>query len=392
VTTNSTTDPVADPTSSQSAGPAAEPAAELAERLLGSAIVTMETLSIQLGVALGLYRALGEGPADPRRLAERAGIHPRYAREWLEQQAVAGILRVTGQGPGTAGHADEAAGGGDDVDPYQRRFDLPAGWREVLTDEDSPYFLGTLPGFAASFAGLLPQLAAAYRSGGGVPYDAYGELTRHGIAGLNRPMFRGQVAEWLAALPDLAQRLAAGPARVLDLGCGTGSSSFAIAQVYPQAQVHGVDLDEASVAEAREQAQQAGLAGRVSFAQGDAGSLAGPERYDLVCVFEALHDMADPVAALRAARGMLAPGGAILIGDERVAERFAAPGDEVERLNYGFSVLHCLPATRAEGTAVEAGTVLRPDTVREYAERAGCTSTVLPIAHDLWRFYRVDPV
>jgi ubiquinone/menaquinone biosynthesis C-methylase UbiE len=224
-----------------------------------------------------------------------------------------------------------------------------------------------------------------------VPYDAYGELTRHGIAGMNRPMFRGQVAEWLAALPDLAQRLAAGPARVLDLGCGTGSSTFAIAQLYPQAQVHGVDLDEASVAEARQQAQQAGLAGRVSFAQGDAGSLAGPERYDLVCVFEALHDMADPVAALRAARGMLAPGGAILIGDERVAERFAAPGDEVERLNYGFSVLHCLPATRAEGTAVEAGTVLRPDTVREYAERAGCTSTVLPIAHDLWRFYRVDP-
>lgn len=352
-----------------------EPAAALGERLLNDAIVTMETLTVQLGVQLGLYRALVEGPIDARGLAERAGIHPRYAREWLEQQAVAGIVAAEENG----------------ADPYARTFSLPQGHGEVLVDADSPYFLGTLPGFVSSFATLVPELETAYQTGGGVAYDAYGPLTRHGIAGMNRPMFRTQVGEWLDALPDLRQRLVEGPARVLDLGCGTGGSSFAIAEQFPAARVSGVDLDPASVAEAQEHAQRQGLAERVSFAQGDAASVSGDDRYDLVCIFEALHDMADPVAALRAARAVLAPGGAVLIGDEKVAEQFAAPGDEVERLNYAFSVLHCLPATRAEGTAVEAGTVLRPGMVQEYANRAGLTSTVLPIENDLWRFYRLDP-
>lgn len=351
-------------------------AEQLAERLLSDAVATMETFNVHLGISLGLYQALARGKTDPRGLAERAGIHPRYAREWLEQQAVAGIV-----------HADS-----EPDDPYARVFSLPDGHREVLLDGDSAAYLGPLAGFATSFASILPQLEAAFRTGGGVPYHAYGPLTRHGIAGLNRPMFRADLGGWLAALPDRQQRLAAGPARVLDLGCGAGASTVAIAELFPQVQVHGVDLDAASVAEARERAASHRLADRVTFAQADAATLAGSEdRYELVCVFEALHDMADPVAVLRTVRGLLAPGGAVLVGDERVAERFSAPGDLVERLNYGFSVLHCLPATRAEGSAVEAGTVLRPETVQEYAGRAGLTSTVLPVDHDLWRFYRLDP-
>jgi SAM-dependent methyltransferase len=356
----------------------------LTDRLLADAIATFETLHVSLGITLGLYQALagpaGTARADARQLAERAGIHPRYAREWLEQQAVAGVLDV-----------EEDRAGNGHADPYARVFTLPEAHREVLLDQDSPNYLGSLPGFAASVAGVLPQVAAAFRTGGGVAYEAYGEQTRHGIAGLNRPMFRSQLADWLAALPDITQRLAAGPARVLDLGCGAGASSIALAELFPRVRVHGVDLDAASVAEAREHAAHQDLAGRVSFAQADAAAYTGLDRYELVCVFEALHDMADPVAALRAARGLLTPDGAVLVADERVAERFSAPGDLVERLNYGFSALHCLPATRAEGTAVEAGTVLRPDAVREYGEQAGLSCTVLPVDHDLWRFYRLDP-
>jgi SAM-dependent methyltransferase len=348
----------------------------LAERLLTDAVATMETFNVHLGLSLGLYQALAGGKTDARGLAERAAIHPRYAREWLEQQAVAGIIEADG----------------DPDDPYARIFTLPEAHREVLLDGDSPAYLGPLAGFATSFATILPELATAFRTGGGVPYSAYGPLTRHGIAGMNRPMYRSGFGDWLAALPDRQQRLASGPARVLDLGCGTGASSVAIAELFPQVRVHGVDLDEASVTEARERAAGHQLSDRVSFSQADAAALtAGGDRYDLVCVFEALHDMADPVAVLRAVRGLLAPGGAVLVADERVAERFSAPGDLTERLNYGFSVLHCLPATRAEGSAVEAGTVLRPETVHEYATRAGLASTVLPVEHDLWRFYRLDP-
>jgi SAM-dependent methyltransferase len=348
-----------------------------AERLLADVVTTMETLNVYLGVRLGLYRVLSSGAADADRLAEEAGIHRRYAREWLEQQAVAGVLRVVG----------------DHADPYRRGFALPDTWRETLLDEDSPAFLGTLPGFVAGIARVLPDLLGAFRSGDGVPYPAYGEDARHGIGGLNRPMFRTQLRGWLDALPDIRDRLAAG-GHVLDLGCGTGWSSIALAEAFPAVRVRGVDLDEASVREATRTASARGVADRVTFAHSDAGRIDGTDRYDLVCVFEALHDMADPVGALRAARERLAPGGAVLVGDERVAERFTAPGDLVERLNYGFSVLHCLPATRAEGSrgeAVEAGAVLRPDTVRRYASQAGYGAfQELPIAHDLWRFYRLD--
>ncbi|WP_030169327.1 class I SAM-dependent methyltransferase [Spirillospora albida] len=348
---------------------------EITERLLADAVTAMETLSVALGVRLGLYRALSAGPADAHGLARAAGVHPRYAREWLEQQAAAGMLAVAA----------------DDADPYARAFALPADAAEALLDADSPFYAGALPGFVASIAEVLPQVADAFETGGGVPYAAYGEGARHGIGGLNRPAFRTGVAGWIAAMPDIAARLTEGPARVLDLGCGTGWSAIALAEAFPGARVHGIDLDEASCAEAAGNAAAARLADRVTFAHGDAARPAASGPADLVCVFEALHDMADPVAALRSARGLLAPGGAVLIADEKVAAEFTAPGDLLERLNYAFSALHCLPATRAEGTAVEAGTVLRPGTVRAYAADAGYRCAELPVEHDLWRFYRLDP-
>ncbi|MFI0445613.1 class I SAM-dependent methyltransferase [Actinomadura sp. 6N118] len=350
-------------------------AEKITERLLADAVTAMETLSIALGVRLGLYQVLAGGAADARALAKATGVHPRYAREWLEQQGASGLLTVAT----------------DDEDPYARAFALPEDAAEALLDGDSPFFIGTLPGFVASVAEVLPQVAEAFGSGGGVPYAAYGEGARHGIGGLNRPAFRTGVADWIAAMPDIAARLNGGPARVLDLGCGSGWSSIALAEAFPAVSVHGIDLDEPSIAEASGHAAEQGLDERVTFALGDAAKLGVGGGYDLVCVFEALHDMADPVAVLRSARELLAPGGAVLIGDEKVAEHFTAPGDLLERMNYAFSVLHCLPATRAEGTAVEAGTVLRPGIVRAYADEAGYTGcTELSIDHDLWRFYRLD--
>jgi ubiquinone/menaquinone biosynthesis C-methylase UbiE len=349
--------------------------AALAERLFNGTLATMETFTVHLGVRLGLYERLRElGTATPDRLAAAAGVHRRYAREWLEQQAVAGII-----------NADKL-----DADPYQVSYRLPDEHVAVLLDPDSPLLVAPLATFMVGIAGALPALTEAFRTGAGVPYPAYGADSRTGIAGANRPLYRTDLADrWLAALPDIRQRLVAG-GRVLDLGCGEGWSSIALAQAFPQSRVDGIDLDEDSVAEARRNAQAQGLADRLSFTRANAAAAPG-SGYDLVCIFEALHDMADPVGVLAAVGPLLRPGGAVLIGDEKVAEAFSPPGDELERLNYAFSVLHCLPATRAEGATVEAGTVLREATVRAYAERAGYAGCrVLPIEHDLWRFYRLD--
>jgi SAM-dependent methyltransferase len=349
----------------------------LAERLLDGLTWSMETLGVYLGVELGLYRALDElGPVTEAELAGRAGIAPRYAREWLEQQAVAGYLAC------------------DDLrrPASERRYRLPAGHAEVLVDADSPYHAAPLTLALAGIAGVLPQLVQAYRSGEGVPYAQYGRALRDGIAAANRPMFLHELASWLPAVPDIDRRLrSAPPARVLDLGCGLGASAIALARAYPRATVLGVDLDEPSVAHAEAAAAEAGVADRVAFTVGDAAEVAQEGSFDLVTIFEALHDMGDPVGALQAAKNRLAGGGSVLVADERVADTFTAPGDATERLMYGWSVLHCLPATLAEDPVEATGTVLRAPTLARWAAAAGFDGfEVLAIDNPFWRFYRLS--
>jgi SAM-dependent methyltransferase len=349
----------------------------LAERLVDATTQTLEMLGVYLGLELGLYQALADlGAATETELAAHTSIAPRYAREWLQQQAVAGYLAC-----------DDPA-----RPPQQRRYQLPPGHAEVLLDADSPYHTAPLAVILAGIARVLPQLPEAYRTGGGVPYAAYGQQMRRGIAALNRPMFLHELASsWLPAVPDLDRRLrAAPPARVLDLGCGLGASAIALAHAYPRAQVLGVDLDQASVTEARAQAAQAGVADRVTFQVGDATHPIGEGRFQLVTVFEALHDMGDPIGVLRAARALLADDAGVLVADERVADTFTAPGDATERLMYGWSILHCLAATLAEHPLQATGTVLRAPTVARWAATAGYTGfQVLPIDNPYWRFYHL---
>ena len=214
---------------------------------------------MELGRRLGLYTAVhSHGQTTPAQLAARTGIAQRYAKEWLEQQAAAGILDVDGD-----------------------HFTLPAAHIPVLlVDTDPAHLMGAAPMLAA-LALTLPAVAAAYRSGGGVPYEEFGTELRHGIAAFNRPAFTHDLAGWLETMPDVASRLSAG-GRVLDLGCGTGWSSIAIAQAFPAARVHGLDTDTASIDEARHHAAQAGVADRVTFTTANAADVPTDEPYDLV--------------------------------------------------------------------------------------------------------------
>jgi SAM-dependent methyltransferase len=178
-----------------------------------------------------------------------------------------------------------------------------------------------------------------------VPYEAYGADASEGIAAMNRPMFVNQLVEWLGSIPEVDARLRAEPpARVADLACGSAWSSIAIARAYPHVLVDAIDLDDASNQLARGNVQAPGLADRVRPAVQDASDPKLSGRYDLVTIFEALHDMNHPIDALRAARNMLAEGGSVVVGDERVAEQFTAPGDELERFNYGWSVRTAFPS------------------------------------------------
>ena len=339
---------------------------------------TLEVASVHIGSRLGFYRSLADdGGATSAELAVRTGTDERYVREWLEQQAVAGFLSV------------------DDPErkPGERRYQLPVAHRPVFADEEDLNYLTPLATLAIGVLHPINALLDAYRSGGGVPYEAYGADTREGIGAINRPQFANFVGEWLASIPEVDARLRAEPpAKIADLACGTAWSSIAVARAYPQVFVDAIDVDSESIETARRNVTAAGLAQRVTPAVHDASDPELSGRYDLVMIFEALHDMNHPVEALRTARRMLAEGGSVLVADERVAERFNAPGDEIERFDYGFSVLHCLAVGNLDDDSAATGTAIRPDTVRAYAAEAGFDRIdVLPIEHDFWRFYRLLP-
>jgi SAM-dependent methyltransferase len=314
----------------------------LVERLFNAAIDTLEIASVHVGGRLGFYRALADGgEATPAELSSRTGTAERYVREWLEQQAVAGFLSVDDP---------EAA-------PGERRYGLPAAHRPVLVGEEDLNLLTPLATLAIGVCGPMEALLDAYHTGAGVPFESY-EI-HDAIGEINRPQYVNLVADWLASIPEIDGRLRAQPpARVADLACGTAWSSIAIARAYPDVTVEAIDEDVASIDAAQANVAAAGVSDRVRPTVQDASDPKLSHRYDLVTIFEALHDMNHPVKALRAARGMLAEGGSVLVADERVAERFSPPGDEIERLNYGWSILHCLPVGMMDEDSAGTGTVI----------------------------------
>ncbi len=352
---------------------------QLVGRIFTAGVGAAELCTVYLGTHLGLYRALADSPATPTALAARTGGDERYLREWLQGQAVAGFLTVDGEDPATA------------------RFSLAEGIFEVFVDETSPTYLGGLADTVAATGRVLPELVTAYRTGTGVPYATYGPDGVSAQSALNRPAFIHSLAtEWLPALPDVLARLqdTGNPARVADLACGTGWAAIELAKAFPHITVDGRDNDEASIALGRANALDQGVAGRVRLEVVDLADESSDwsPRYDLVMLIECVHDLPRPVEALRHARTALRPGGAVLVVDERAAETFTAPGDDVERFFAAASALWCLPQGRVGPAPEPVGTLIRPETMRDLAHRAGYIGVqILPIEHPFWRFYRLTP-
>jgi 2-polyprenyl-3-methyl-5-hydroxy-6-metoxy-1,4-benzoquinol methylase len=348
----------------------------LDERILAGVIASFELAAVHLGVRLGWYRALAEAAASAPELAERTGTDARYAREWLEQQAVAGYLHV------------------EDVraEPDARRYRLPAEHVGVLVDEISLSYMPPLVWQALAFTRNVDRLTEVYRTGGGLSWAEMGPDARESEAAANRAYYLGPFAtEDLPSLPAVRAALRTG-GRVADVGCGMGWSSIGIARAYPNARVDGYDIDEPSIEQARRNATEAGVADRIHFEVADAGQLGADSAgvYNLAIALECVHDMPDPVAVLAAMRRMVRPDGTVLVMDERVGEEFTVPGDDVERLMYGFSLTCCLPDGLATRPSVGTGTVMRPPTLRRYAREAGFAGVdVRPIENPFLRLYEL---
>jgi 2-polyprenyl-3-methyl-5-hydroxy-6-metoxy-1,4-benzoquinol methylase len=223
-----------------------------------------------------------------------------------------------------------------------------------------------------------------------VSWDAFGQDMRESQGDMNRPFFLNLLAkEWFGSIEDIDGRLQAG-GRVADIGCGHGWSAIALAQGYAGVEVDGFDLDEPSIEAATRHASEHGVADRVHFHAVDAGDAAVDGSYDLVTAFECIHDMPDPVSALRTMKRLAGDDGLVVVMDERVSESFSPDAGEVEHLMYGFSNFICLPDGMSSEHSAGTGTVMRPDTLRRYAREAGFKDIeILPIETDFWRFYRI---
>jgi 2-polyprenyl-3-methyl-5-hydroxy-6-metoxy-1,4-benzoquinol methylase len=356
---------------------APSPADQLCERLFGSAIGFTELFGAYLGDRLGLYHSLKRlGSANSEELAAEAGVAARYAREWLEHQATAGLLAVRKGSP----------------DPAQRRYRLPDGCVDALTDPDDLANIMPLARALFAIGRQVEAIADAFVSGGGVPYAQYGSELAEAQAGMNRPILTHLLGDWMAEVPDVHARLQAEPpARVADIACGAAWSSIALARAYPGIHIDACDIDEASAQLGRRNVEAAGLSERISVHTLDASQLEGQGRYDVVTIFEAVHDMAQPVEVLRNVRSLLVEGGAVVVMDENVGASFDEPGP-LDSFFYGASVALCLPAAMAETEAAGTGAVMRRDTLERYATEAGFASVeVLPAEHPFFRLYRLHP-
>jgi SAM-dependent methyltransferase len=308
------------------------------EAFMGQAVADMgASISAPLmviGEKLGLYKAMaGAGPLTSQEVAERAGAAERYVREWLGNQA---------------------AGGYVSYDPDSDRYTLPDEQALALADEDSPFYILGLYDSIASLYADEDQILAAFRSGEGMGWHEHDHRLFRGTERFFRPGYKAHLTtEWIPALDGVQEKLQRG-AKVADVGCGHGASTIVMAEAFPNSEFFGFDYHDASIARAREAAQAAGVAERVSFAVASAKDYPG-SGYDLVCVFDCLHDMGDPVGASSHVLETLAPDGTWMIVEPFAGDSVEANLNPVGRVFYGASTVICTPASLAQEVGLALG-------------------------------------
>lgn len=338
-------------------GTIAEPEAVDTEKLMSFVFRAVEEVGASLGTALvvmgdklGLYRAMaGAGPLTSAELADRSGTGERYVREWLNAQAAGGVV---------------------EYDPGTGRYVLPPEQTVALTDESSPAYLPGL--FQIALGSIIdsPRIAEAARSGGGIGWHDHVTDVHEGCERFFRPGYNAHlVSEWLPALNGVVDRLTAG-ANVADVGCGHGASTILMAGAFPASSFVGYDYHEGSIAMARRRAGEAGVADRVKFEVAPAGSFPG-DGYDLVTMFDCLHDMGDPAGAARHVRQSLAPDGTWMIVEPAAGDHIEDNLNSVGRAYYGFSTLLCTPCSLSQEVGLALGAQAGPARVREVVTEAG---------------------
>jgi 2-polyprenyl-3-methyl-5-hydroxy-6-metoxy-1,4-benzoquinol methylase len=315
---------------------------------VGDMAAAISGLLLHIGDRLGLYQALaGAGPVTAETLAARTGTAPRYVREWLGNQVAGGYV---------AYH------------PQDGTFELPAEHALVLANDQSPVFLGGAFETIASCYTDHDKFVDAFRTGKGVGWEQHDDRTFSGVLRLFRPGYAAHLTtEWIPALDGVDAKLKAG-ASVADIGCGLGASTVIMAEAYPHSTFVGYDYHQPSIDAARKAAAEAGVHRRVQFQTATAKDMSGTG-FDLICMFDCLHDMGDPVGAARRIRDALSPDGTLLLVEPMAGDALEQNVNPVSRAFYGFSTVICTPASLAQevglGLGAQAGEARLAEVLRE---------------------------
>jgi SAM-dependent methyltransferase len=326
------------------------------EAFMGQAVTDMGAIIsaplMVIGEKLGLYKAMAHaGPLTSAEIAERSGAAERYVREWLGNQAAGGYVTY---------------------DPETDRYTLPDEQALALADEDSPFYILGIYDSIASLYADEDRILEAFRSGEGMGWHEHDHRLFRGTERFFRPGYRASlVAEWIPALDGVQEKLERG-ATVADVGCGHGASTIIMAQAFPNSQFFGFDYHDQSIERAREAAEEAGVADRITFAVAAAKDYPG-SGYDLVCVFDCLHDMGDPVGASAHVLQTLDDDGTWMIVEPFANDRVEDNLNPVGRVFYGASTVICTPASLSQEVGLALGAQAGQARLTEVLEEGGFT-------------------
>jgi SAM-dependent methyltransferase len=341
---------------------------QFAHQLIGDLGAALSAVLIHLGDRLGLYRALADaGPVTSGELATETGLAERYVREWLHNQAAAGWLTYQ---------------------PADATFTLPPEHALLVADENSPtYMLGGFDFVAAAWADE-ETLTDAFRTGNGIGWHQHDQRLFTGTERFFRPGYQANlISSWLPALDGVTDRLREG-ITVADVGCGYGAATRLVGDAFPNSQVVGFDYHDGSIAAARERAATA-TTKNVTFEVGGATDF--PGQYDLICLFDCLHDMGDPLAAARHVRQALRPGGSLLLVEPAGADRPEDNHHALGRLFYAASTAICMPSSLAQAGALGLGNQAGTSRMTDILTEAGYTSIRVAASTPINNIFDVRP-
>ena len=338
-----------------------------ADKVYGEMAGAMTMGMAFIGTSKGLFRAMsGKGAMTSEEVASVTGLQPRYVEEWLRGMTAASYL---------------------DYDANAETFTLPDEHVFLLASEGTDHFMGGLFHFAPVLLGVAPKVADAFEKGGGVKFEDFGPECVTAIDMINSGQYAQRLGSyWLPQMPDVVERLEKG-GRVLDVGCGVGRVSTAIAKAYPSSTVVGLDPDIESIRQARTEAQSAGLADQVEFVSSTTDQYQPDEGFDLVTAFDCLHDFSEPVKTLSEMRSLMKPNGTLFIVEPRAGDRLEDNINSLGTVYYGFSIFHCMTQSLANG-GPGLGTCMGPAQTERLVREAGFSQfEPLPIKSQTNIFY-----